>query len=56
MRLREFEEMNSQGKAVAVTVNSKLETLFVWISSKNWASGLFFVEFSLLLRAASSPT
>jgi hypothetical protein len=38
-RLREFEEIASQGKAVEVTVNNKEET-FVWISSKNWASGL----------------
>jgi hypothetical protein len=29
----------SQGKAVDVTVNSKEEKLFVWISSKNLASG-----------------
>jgi hypothetical protein len=39
-RLREFEEIKSQGKAVEVTVNNKRKTLktFVWISSKNWAS------------------
>ncbi len=40
--MREFEEIDISSKAVEVTVNNKGETLktFVWISSKNSASGL----------------
>jgi hypothetical protein len=39
-RLREFDKIEIQGKAVEVTVNSKEENSsnFVWISSKNLAS------------------
>jgi len=39
--LREFEEIESQGKAVEVAVNSKAENsfkTFFWISSKNSVS------------------
>jgi hypothetical protein len=38
-----LKEYKSQGKAVEVTVNSKEKTLFVWISSKNSASGSDFL-------------
>ena len=50
-RLREVEEYKSQGKAVEGTVEKqggKLKT-FVWISSKNSASGGSFCSTSLLL-------
>jgi hypothetical protein len=43
-RLREFDEIKISSKAVEVTVNNKEENFsdfwtFVWISSKNLASG-----------------